>query len=192
MPVSAVAACPRCQSAFPGALCNTPTPVRCPACEATVLIELYPAYFQTSAVGAMAEPVLEEGISSCFYHEGKKAVTHCGACGRFVCALCDLDMGDRHVCPQCLQAAPRKGAPPSVDNSRTLFDGMALQLALLSIVPMLHLMTAPGAICLGIFSFFRPPSLVGHTKILAVVAIVLATLLGVVWTWWMFQSDFWE
>lgn len=192
MPVSApsvVAACPRCGSTFPGALCNTPAPIRCPACEAMVQLEIYPAFLRPAAPGATAEPVLEEGVSSCFYHEGKKAVIHCDACGRFLCALCDLDLGGRHLCPQCLQAGPKKGALPQLETSRTLYDGMALILALLSGIPGIHFLTAPAAFGMGVMAFFKPPSLVRRTRARAVLAMILATVLGVGWTWVMFFGD---
>ena len=141
------------------------------------------------ATGTAAEPLLEEGVSSCFYHEGKKAVTHCDACGRFLCGLCDLDLGDRHVCAQCLQAGPKKSATLALDSSRVLYDGMALMLAVFSLLPGLHLMTAPAAVGLGIFALFKPKSLVRRTHARAIIAIILGTILGVAYTVLLFTAD---
>lgn len=182
----APATCPKCRSTFPGVLCNTPEPVRCPACDATVCVEVFPAFFQAPGAGAVGESIIEEGVSSCFYHEGRKAVTHCEGCGRFVCALCDVDFGGRHLCPACLQAGRTKVAMPQLEKGRVLMDGAAMFLALCSAVPGLHFITAPAAIGLAAFSFFRPPSIVARSRLRAILALLLATALGVTWTLIMF------
>ena len=169
------AVCPRCRNSLPDALCNSGAPVRCPTCNTIILVEVFPALFRSTAVGRSPETILEQGVSSCFYHEQKKAVVHCDGCGRFLCALCDLELGGQHLCPGCLQTGKRTGTMPHLENRRTLYDSAALALVF---VPLLMLpvtiVTAPAAIYFAVLSWFRPGSIVRRTRTRAIVAIGFA------------------
>lgn len=171
---SDVVVCPSCQHSLPGRFCNTPAPLPCPACDVPVLIEIFPAFFKQTAGGQSGETIIEEGVSSCFYHEQKKAVVHCDGCGRFLCALCDLELNGQHYCPACLETGKKKGKMPQLENRRTLYDGAALSLVLL---PLLFLpvviVTAPLAVYYAILSRFRPSSIVPRTRWRSYVALVL-------------------
>ena len=174
---SVAAACPRCQSSLPGALCNTGSLVHCPACDAAIQVEIFPAFFHQASTGPMAEAILADGISSCFFHEQKKAVVHCDACGRFLCALCDLDLHGQHLCPACLQSGRKKGQIPQMESRRTLYDGAALAFALFPLLFLpATLLTAPAAIYLSILSFHRPSSLIPRTRIRSYLALVIGVL----------------
>lgn len=175
--VVAAAVCPQCQSSLPGALCNTGQTVSCPVCDATIQIDIFPARFRAGETGAAPEAIVEDGVSSCFYHDQKKAVVHCDGCGRFLCALCDLDLNGRHLCPACLQSGKKKGQIHQLENRRTLYDSAALGMALLPVLLFpVTLITAPIAIVLGVISFRRPSSVVKRTRIRAYLAIVLGVL----------------
>jgi hypothetical protein len=139
-------------------------------------VEVFPVFFKPAVAGLSGETILEEGVSSCFYHEQKKAVVPCDACGRFLCALCDLDFNGQHLCPVCLQTGRKKGSLPELENRRTIYDRSALVLALLPLM-----VTAPVAILLAVLSFFRPPSLVRRTRLLAWLALLLGLLQIVFW-----------
>jgi hypothetical protein len=174
---SVAAACPRCQSSLPGALCNTGSLAHCPACDTAIQVEIFAALFKQVSTGPMPEAILAEGVSSCFYHEQKKALVHCDACGRFLCALCDLDLHGQHLCPACLQSGRKKGQIPQLENRRTLYDGAALALAVFPLLfAVATLITAPAAIYLSILSFHRPSSLIPRTRIRAYLALVIAVL----------------
>lgn len=169
-------ACPSCQGSLLGAWCNTGTPVSCPACETPIQVDVFPVFFKPAGAGQSGETILEEGLSSCFYHEQKKAVVHCDACGRFLCALCDLDLNGQHLCPACLQTGKKKGSIPELENRRTVFDRSALVLALLPLM-----VTAPVAVVLALLSFFRPPSLVRRTRVAAWLALFFGLLQIALW-----------
>jgi hypothetical protein len=181
---SVAAACPRCQNALPGALCNTGALVECPSCDRSVQVEFFPALFKPVAAGAGAEAILEEGTSSCFYHEQKKAVVPCDVCGRFLCALCDLDFGGQHLCPQCVQTGRKKGSISELEHSRTLYDSAALSIVLINFIflPM-AVVSAPIAIYLAIRSWYRPGSLVRTSRVRSWVAIVVALAQLGFWIW---------
>ena len=180
--MNSAVACPQCKGSLPGVLCNTGELVRCPACDATIQIEIFPATFQSLQGVTPAEVVLEPGISSCFYHDQKKAIVHCDGCGRFLCALCDLEMGSQHLCPVCLQTGRKKGSIPELENRRTLYDGAAFSLAVFPILlGPLSLLTAPVAIYLAILSFFKPRSIVPRTRARAYFALALGILQITLW-----------
>jgi hypothetical protein len=70
----------------------------CPYCQKRLEIRLWPALrHNTSAAAAMPEQ------ATCFFHPEKAFQACCQRCGRFVCALCDLQLGAEHVCPTCFE-----------------------------------------------------------------------------------------
>ncbi len=92
----------------------------CPSCGGEFIWTVFPAMEAGSARGTAAEPVVVEGQACCFYHERKKAVAACDFCGRFLCALCDLDWGGRRVCPSCLEN--RRESPAGENLASPLTD----------------------------------------------------------------------
>ena len=172
------AACPSCQQSLPGLLCNTAAPTPCPACGHQIQVAIFPAFFQAQVTGQTGERIVEEGVSSCFYHEQKKAIVHCDGCGRFLCALCDLEMNGKHYCPTCLETGRKKGRMPELDNRRSLYDGMALTVVVLQAVFFflwpLVIISAPAAIWCAILSFKNPGSIVRRSRWRSYLAITLA------------------
>src|SRR5262249_55900822 len=119
----------------------------------------------------------------------KKAVVTCDCCGRFLCALCDVDFNGRHLCPNCLQASPALAQIPSLEKQRVLWDSAALSLCVLPIViwPM-TILTAPTPLGCAVYSFLRPSSLVPRTRFRAYAAIVLSLLQIVGWLFLIFKG----
>jgi len=168
-------ACPRCNAALPEAFYSASEFQRCPACDSLILAEVFPAFFQPPAQGRAGESLLVEGESSCFYHPAKRAEGVCESCGRFLCALCDVDLNGQHLCPGCLESGKRKGRLKQLETRRLLYDSMALTLAL---VPMLifyiTVLTAPATIYVVIRYWKAPTSVVGRGKWRMVVAFLIA------------------
>lgn len=172
-----VVTCPSCRNALPQAICNTGEMAFCPSCDASVQVEVFPAFFQSTLTGAKAETIVEAGTSSCFYHESKKAVIHCGTCGRFLCALCDLDIGGAHICPACAESGRKKGNVAELETNRVMYDSAALVLAFGTfLIWPIAVVTAPTAIVLAVLSWRRPGSLVPRTRLRSYIAIVVALL----------------
>jgi len=167
--------CPRCGNLLSASDCNTTELVRCPSCQVRFRIEVFPALFRAIARGRPAEGILIEGESACFYHEQKKAVLPCDVCGRFRCALCDVELDNRHLCPACLQSGYKKGELNQLEKSRIIYDSAALWMAVLPMIVLpLTILTAPAAIFLAIFSWFRPSSIVPRTRLRSYLAIAFA------------------
>jgi hypothetical protein len=147
-----------------------------------VQVEVFPALLAPPAIGNAGETLLVEGESSCFYHPAKRAAAACESCGRFLCALCDVDLNGQHLCPACLQTGKRKGRLKQLENRRMLYDSLACTLAF---APMLifyfTIITAPATIYVVIRYWNAQPSIVGRTKWRMVVALIAALLQIAAW-----------
>jgi hypothetical protein len=88
------AACPYC-------LANIPAETgwqSCPYCQKWLQIGFWPVARQNHhATAALSDQ------ATCFFHPDKAFQACCQRCGRFVCALCDLQFGAEHVCPACFE-----------------------------------------------------------------------------------------
>jgi hypothetical protein len=70
----------------------------CPYCQKWLQVRIWPIVRQdTNAVSALSDQ------ATCFFHPDKAFQACCQRCGRFVCALCDLQLGAEHVCPTCFE-----------------------------------------------------------------------------------------
>lgn len=170
--------CPACRAPWPVEPEALEGLQNCPACRRPVRVLVFPAFRYGPARGATPEPVLMDGEAACFQHPDKRAVVPCAECGRFLCALCDVQLHGRHLCPNCLETGQRKGRLAELERSRTLWDRAALMAALGPLVlcwPVTFL-SAPAAVALGILSFYRPGSLVQRGRARAWVAIGLGLL----------------
>ena len=182
--------CHHCRTAVPEALFNTGTPVACPRCQTALLVRVFPAFFRAPVAGVAAEALGSAEDAGCFYHPRKKAVVPCADCGRFLCALCDLEIDRRHVCPACAGGSG-PGAELAVgrlEAPRVLHDRLALHLAVLPLLfvvtAVLSLFTAPAALFLAARYWNEPKQdPLGRTRIRLVVAALVsaACLLGWIW-----------
>jgi hypothetical protein len=179
---SSLVKCSKCQALlFPG-LFNLGELSPCPSCQSLLDIEVFPAILSTPTA-ALPEAILVEGESSCFYHPGKKAAIICEGCGRFLCALCDLELNGRHVCPVCLEAGQKKAKFKDLENSRMLWDRLSVQLALLPLVFMwpATIITAPITLYLVLRYRKSPCSITGRSNFDFIVAGVVAVLQIALW-----------
>lgn len=174
--------CPRCKTSLRETLINRGELVPCPRCDAALQVEVFPALFRPIQTGQSGEALLVETESSCFYHPQKKAVMHCEGCGRFLCALCDCELHGKHYCPQCLEAGKKKGKIKSIENERTLYDSIALGLAILPLLLFyITFLTAPVALYIAIRYWNAPRSLVHRSRIRLVLAMIFASLQIIGW-----------
>ena len=80
----------------------------------------------------------------------------------------------RHFCPACLETGKTKGRIKSLDNQRTLYDSIALSLAVLPILIFYFtIITAPMALFVAIRYWKTPQSILRRTRIRAIAAIVI-------------------
>lgn len=170
--------CPACRAWLVEGPFNLPDFAPCPACGVPLLIEIFPALFRKIIAGQSAEIIMIEGESSCFYHPQKKAVLPCEGCGRFLCALCDCQFNGQHFCTTCLETARTKGKIRNLQNERTLYDSIALSLAIYPLVTVIFyyftFITAPMALFVAIRYWKAPQGILRRTKIRFIFAIIIA------------------
>jgi hypothetical protein len=145
---------------------------------------VFPALFRTE-ISARPELLSVEGEAGCFYHPQKKAVQVCAGCGRFLCALCDVDFDDQHFCPNCLATGREKGKIKKLQHQFTRHDRLALMLALGPMVLCFYttLITAPVTLVYAARHWNSPVSLLPRrAKLRFAIAILLASLQILSWT----------
>lgn len=174
--------CPNCRAVLGADYFNLPDLQPCPACEIPVQVQVFPALFREET-GAQPERIIAEGEASCFYHPDKKAAVVCDACGRFLCALCDVDFDGQHLCPACLEAGRQKGKIQKLETRRTRHDKIALALALAPILIFYTtLVTAPIALFYSIRHWNASCSIAPHRpKLTFSIAIALAAMEIIGW-----------
>lgn len=132
------------------------------------------------------QPVILSDDAGCFYHPSKKAVVPCESCGRFLCALCDIDLDGRHICFSCMESDSRKETAQHMETYRFLPDGLAIRLStlpLLSVIfSFLTCITAPFCIYFTIRHWNAESSITPRRKRLRfVLALLFSTLQVVGW-----------
>lgn len=161
-------ACASCSMPVPSDLWNREQEVACPFCGRKIITFVFPAAEHTR-VGDVPAALQGDTEASCFYHQQSRAATVCEQCGRFLCALCDLEVDRRHVCPRCFEKVE------TVEPRRTMYDSMALAIATL---PALLFWPALIGAPLALFLVFRrwnaPGSIVPRTKIRFILAALVA------------------
>jgi hypothetical protein len=162
---SGAVVCPGCSRHLPPDYENADEFAPCPNCETRVRVVAFPALRRIETAPALAATI-EANDASCFYHPAKQAVIACETCGRFLCALCDIEVGETHRCPSCLESGKRKGTLEVMQSRRVLYDGLALSLAIMPLLfwP-LTIVTAPAAVFLVIRHWGTPLSILPRTRI---------------------------
>ena len=176
--------CTKCMAPLRQLLFNTTGLVPCPSCNEPIHVDAFPAMLRRLPEGTSGETLLTEDEAGCFYHPNKKAVISCSSCGRFLCALCDVEFNGRHLCTSCLEAGKKKRKIKNLENHRTLYDSIALGLA---IIPMLlfvwpSLLTAPAVVFI-VFRYWKAPtSIIPRTKIRLIAALFIALIQIMGWS----------
>ena len=159
--------CLKCWSLLPAHAAREGTST-CASCGSVWSIDVFPALFDPPASLRKEELELADGEASCFHHATKRAVTSCSRCGRFLCALCSLELAGETWCATCLSTGASKNTVQSLESRRVLWDSVALSIALLPLVTLIgfyfFILTAPAAIFVALRYWKRPGSLLPRTK----------------------------
>ena len=179
-------ACPNCRTVLPVQNANTGVFHRCQVCRARIRTELFNAFYRPLAQGVTGEHIQEQGQAECYYHPGKKAVAPCSGCGRLLCALCEVSLDGRSLCMPCLQAGQSHGRIESIENKRILYDRLAMALALW---PLLFIFITPftaPAVVYTVLRYWRAPgSILPHTRIRFIIALLIAVLQLAGWAFFL-------
>ncbi len=137
----------------------------------------------------MAEAIVAPEDAGCFYHPQSRAAVPCDLCGRFLCALCDVELHGQHICPACVETGRKKNLMRHLDDGRVLYGRLALMVAVL---PLLFwpvtMVTGPASVFLAIYGWSKPRSLTGGGRASYVIAVLigLAETAGWVFLLWIF------
>jgi len=181
-----VLTCPKCRLPLPLEELAMGQKTPCPGCGTPLWVTHFPALHLPQRPGAKGEAILVEGEASCFYHPEKRAVVPCARCGRFLCQLCDITLGEEHVCSSCMHSGQTRGTLTNLQQRRMLWDSTALILAVLGLVPCFWyftVATAPAAVVLGVIALKKPLSILRKNRWRAWLAIVLGLIETGVWVW---------
>jgi hypothetical protein len=177
-----VIACPHCRSILPVSNINTGGLHRCPECLTGVRTDLFNAFNRPLGPASTGELVQVQGQAECFFHPGKKAVAPCAECGRLLCALCDVSFDGHSLCIGCLQTGRSKGRIADLEDSRFLYDSLALYLAFLPMcIFFLTLITAPATVYVVLRYWNAPNSVLPRIRYRFVLALLIAIAQIVAW-----------
>lgn len=182
--------CPKCKTILRENAINSGELTACSACGVSLRVDVFPALYKEPEIGALGENIAHSSEASCYYHQEKKAVIHCSMCGRFLCALCNLEIGNQNLCPACLETGEKKKKLDILENHRILYDNIALFLALLPftlIFWFLSLVSAPVALFIAIRFWKAPTSLIHRSKVRFVAAFFLACLQLAGWSMFIYE-----
>ena len=157
---------------------GTTASIQCPGCGTPLEFTVFPALRRGAVAGQAPQLVLEAGEAACFYHAEKRAVVPCDACGRFLCALCDVELHGKHFCPACLESGRKKPGTVPLERGRTRYDQIAWSLLILPL-PLCMVVapiTATAALVIALWKFRAPLSLVANTRLRLIFAMVLAVI----------------
>lgn len=170
--------CHRCATRLP----SEPVPLQalseCPGCESRLAIHLFPAWGRSAPVGESAQPITDAREAACFFHADRRAVHPCDQCGRFLCALCDFPIGNRHLCGGCVEKSARGTHLGELERHRQRWDIIVWY----CLVPPLFFcayvvpITAIVGIVLGFKHLKSPPSLVARSRLWLKLGIAFAFL----------------
>lgn len=155
--------------------------IGCRSCGAPTRLWLFPALYRARE-GAQALALQEEGHSSCMNHPQKRAVAVCDGCGKYLCALCDVDWNGEHLCPSCIGHRKSEDTEGALRTTYVHYDLIALMLALLSIpTSFFGAFIAPVALFLCWRYWKTPWRPMPHRKWTMVIAAVVASMSFVGW-----------
>lgn len=170
-------ACPNCHAIQSVETVNTGRMAPCPQCRKALRIDVFNAFLRGDEPDAASLTTQAQGRAECFYHPGQLAIVPCAACGRLLCAVCQVELEGRSLCMACLQAGRDKQKITAMQNRHVRYDEIAMALALwplLFIFP--TLVTAPAAIYYVVRHFRTPSPLLPKTWARNLVAMLLAGL----------------
>jgi hypothetical protein len=180
--------CLHCQANLNPEQINTRQLEACPSCATLQRVDVFPALIKEPLNGTAGHVLQADKEASCYYHGNKQAVVTCAACGRFVCALCDVELNGRHLCPHCFEVGKTKQKIRNLENSRTCYDAIAIHLATLPLLIFwLTIITAPVVIYICIRYWNTPGSIIARPKWRFVVALLLAIAQLIGWIFFFVQ-----
>jgi len=179
-------ACGRCGTPGTVPLSAEETSTTCGRCGVNTRVLAFPALLREDTPEQTGSRIVADE-SACFYHANKPARVVCDGCGRFLCALCDIDYRGRHVCASCLESGRAETDGDTFRSRYIHYDTAALAVALFPVVLpffwFFSVISAPVAIFLAIYFWREPMSALPRVRVRwrALLAIALGALQLSLW-----------
>ncbi|MDF7800630.1 hypothetical protein P4C99_14225 [Pontiellaceae bacterium B1224] len=145
--------CPSCTYPLDAEFYNQTTDlIECRSCKSKIQVQALPALYRKvvkSTEGLKAQ--LDDAV--CFYHAGKKAEQLCDDCGRFLCGLCALPIGEEMLCSSCLELRRKQEFGQHQLKPRQMrYDKLAIGLTVIPLIIYfpVTIVTAPAALFVAI------------------------------------------
>lgn len=138
----------------------------CTRCRVHLSYETFPSLFEIRSGGRSGDLLVNSQEASCFFHSDKPAAVVCEKCGRFLCALCDLEVQGKHLCPACFSSDRKTGSLTGLTQFRLSWAGVSFTLVFffpLGLYPLTPIFALCGLFLL-IVGLFRPGSITGRKK----------------------------
>jgi|SRR5580704_546987 hypothetical protein len=177
--------CPHCSQPLPVNQFVPGQPVQCPACRSRVEAYIFPeCYKEPPSRPAILLAAQHEAV--CYFHPRYHPITPCDHCGRFLCEICAISLGVRHLCVECFAKVRTQKDETGLVRYAVLYDNVALFLVTAPVVTVIFwiftIFTAPISLFLSFYHWSRQWNLVRRSRLRFGISILLSLLLIAFWT----------
>jgi hypothetical protein len=189
--MAASLSCPNCSQPLPVDLFISGQSMQCPGCRSQVEAYTFPEFHRDSSSHPGIHLAQENG-TVCFFHSRYRAMTPCDSCGRFLCEICAISVGDRQLCAECFSQLRDQRNETGLVHYTALFDNVALFLVIAPVVTLVFwiftIFTAPISLFLSFFYWSRQWNLVRRSRLRFAMAILLSILLIEFWAFFFYYA----
>jgi hypothetical protein len=156
--------CPICQTGVftPGT--SPVSEVVCTKCGTELSVTIFDNVGRPLPVGEGARTISDSSEASCYNHFTKMAVCGCDNCGKLMCTVCNIDVENKHFCPDCVLNPVVARTFPQLVNERLCEEKSVWLTAWLGAYPLFVCLSIPLTIGLSIVFWSRPGSLIGNSR----------------------------
>lgn len=176
-----MAFCFSCNQTIPAPVDGSMLTLQCANCGQSNGVAAFPASVKAPALPPPLVPETPpaEGEAVCFYSPNRRATTACDHCGVLISAPWAAAWGSDTVCLKCLEHLREERKDERFISGRTLWDNIALALALTPFTIVLWwavFVTAPAALILAIRHWNSSRGLVPRGRGRLILAIVISLI----------------
>jgi hypothetical protein len=165
--------CPKCKFVFDADELSNLN-YKCLSCRLEMEIIPFPALYKSTNV--YTRVLAEENSATCAFHKENQADAVCTHCGRLICSICKIPLGNKTVCPQCIDKSNTIQTNESGTGS-IAWDSLALILVchpLLLFFWFLTFFSALASITISIINWNKRINVVTTSKKKFLIAIILS------------------
>jgi hypothetical protein len=176
--------CPHCSGPLPIDLFTAGRVGRCPACHSQVEAYIFPE-FHKAAYARSEIHLAQEHEAVCYFHSRYRAKNPCDNCGRFLCEICAINVGNRGLCAECLSQLRKQRNETGLVLYAPLFDNVSLFLVTAPVITIffwfLTILSAPVSLFLSFYYWPRQWNLLPRSRTRFVLAILFSLILIGLW-----------